>query len=69
LNGLAIADGSVYIIDTFGALYETTTEKKFEPFKQNLKQQDNLSFIINEEVKFTFDLLDVTEVYNALVSS
>lgn len=57
------------MIDTFGALYETSTETKFEAFKQNLKQEDNLSFKINEEVKFTFDLLNVTEVYNALVQS
>lgn len=55
------------MIDSFGALYETTTEEKFEAFKQNLKQEDNLSLKINEEVKFTFDLLNVTEVYNALV--
>ncbi len=55
------------MIDTFGALYETTNETKFGAFKQNLKQEDNLSFKINEEVKFTFDLLNVTEVYNALV--
>ena len=57
------------MLDTFGALYETQTEKKFEPFNPNLKKEDDLSFLINDEVKFTYDLLDVTAVYEALVES
>ena len=57
------------MLDTFGALYETQIEKKFEPFNPNLKKEDDLSFLINDEVKFTYDLLDVTAVYEALIES
>lgn len=67
LNGLITVEGKIFVIDTFGALYETQKEKKFEPFESRLIKEDKLSFSINEEVKFTYDLLNVQEVYDALV--
>lgn len=58
--------GSTFILDNFGAIYESQTQaqKMFPPYKLNLTKEDCLSFQINDEVLFTYDVLDVSQVYD-----
>lgn len=60
LSGLVHYNGRIFVLDTLGAVYETSREHKFPSFKTSLEKQDQLSFKINNEVLFTYDLLDVT---------
>ena len=64
LSGLVQFKSRIFVQDTFGALYETSADKKFPEFKTNLAKEDQLSFKVNEDVHFTYDLLDVSEVYD-----
>jgi hypothetical protein len=56
--------GSTFILDNFGAIYESQAQKVFPPYKLNLTKEDCLSFQINDEVLFTYDVLDVSQVYD-----
>ncbi len=54
----------MFVLDTFGALYETQTKKEFPPFCVNLKKDDDLCFEMNGKLHYTYDVLDVTAVYD-----
>lgn len=67
LNGLAPVNNKIYVLDTFGALYETGSEQTFPAFESKLVKEDQLTFEVNGEMHFTYDLLNVEEVYDSLM--
>jgi hypothetical protein len=48
LCGLVAVDNRIFLLDSFGAIYETSEDEKFAPYDPSFKKREVLYFEKNE---------------------
>ena len=69
LCGLVEIENRIFLLDSFGAIYETSLDEEFEAYNPNLQKKDELYFKKNDQFQFTYDVLDVSKIYNQLINN